>query len=401
MPAVALSCRLIVAAVMAVPLCLALAPAAGASSIAFVRDGDVFLATPDGAREHRVTTGGGFSEVTQADDGTIVADRSGALHRMDAQGRELNPAFTPTGVPLGIKLSPDGTKVAYWNSGGVRFTDSGQHNAGYANVSGTNPNWLSNERVAYPSNSCFYTTGTAQGTGDTWFCDSDTADDGTTWILYAFDVTRAGDRLAVARQLYSGGDWQLRYYAMNGPPPAEPTAKCNLGTGGAEPLSPSWAPDGSALAYEQPDGVHVQPTPDLETCADPGGEFTIAGGRSPDWGPADVPIAGPGRGGEGPLQVATTPRGQKIRTALKKGVKLRVVCSVACDASGVLRYKRKVVARGSRALSSGRGTMVLKFTARGKKAIKRLRKVKLGLALSAVDDQGAANTATGSVTLRR
>jgi hypothetical protein len=51
----------------AVALCaLAIAaPAANADSIAYVRDGNVFLTTPDGARQFQVTFDGGYSDVSR------------------------------------------------------------------------------------------------------------------------------------------------------------------------------------------------------------------------------------------------------------------------------------------------------------------------------------------------
>ncbi len=49
------------------------APAASADSIAYIKDGDVWLATPDGSRQQQVTKTGTYSYVSQADDGTMAA----------------------------------------------------------------------------------------------------------------------------------------------------------------------------------------------------------------------------------------------------------------------------------------------------------------------------------------
>ena len=51
---------------------VAAAPAA-ADSIAYVQAGDVWLTTPDGARQVQVTRSGIYSYVSQADDGTMIA----------------------------------------------------------------------------------------------------------------------------------------------------------------------------------------------------------------------------------------------------------------------------------------------------------------------------------------
>ena len=48
---------------------------AAADSILFVRDGNVWISTPDGSTERPLTAGGGFSSPSMADDGTIVALR--------------------------------------------------------------------------------------------------------------------------------------------------------------------------------------------------------------------------------------------------------------------------------------------------------------------------------------
>src|SRR4051794_13989064 len=55
------------AAAAALAVLAAGAPAAYADSIAYVKDGNVWLSTPDGARRFQVTTRGGYSDVSQAD----------------------------------------------------------------------------------------------------------------------------------------------------------------------------------------------------------------------------------------------------------------------------------------------------------------------------------------------
>ena len=45
------------------------------------------------------------------------------------------------------------------------------------------------------------------------------------------------------------------------------------------------------IAWELPDGIVVKPVYDLSACAQPTGGFSIAGAKSPDRGPADVPGA--------------------------------------------------------------------------------------------------------------
>jgi hypothetical protein len=112
-----------VAAVAAVAV-LARAPAAFADSIAYVKDGNVWLSTPDGARQYQVTSTGGYSDVSQADDGTMIALNGVRLHKLARDGRVLANFDTPVSDtrpapsktfygPYDPAISPDGTKVAY------------------------------------------------------------------------------------------------------------------------------------------------------------------------------------------------------------------------------------------------------------------------------------------------
>ena len=61
------------AAAAAAATLAAAAPAAHADSISYIKDGNVHLTTPDGARDHQVTYAGGYAYASQADDGRILA----------------------------------------------------------------------------------------------------------------------------------------------------------------------------------------------------------------------------------------------------------------------------------------------------------------------------------------
>ncbi len=115
---------LVATLVVAVVLALAFPAFASADSVAFVRGGDVHLATGDFTREYRVTYTGGYSDVTQADDGTMVALTGVRLHRLDRAGNVLADFDTPVSDtrpapsktfygPYDPAISPDGTKLAY------------------------------------------------------------------------------------------------------------------------------------------------------------------------------------------------------------------------------------------------------------------------------------------------
>ena len=115
------------AALVALVLLAAPAPAV-ASSIVLVRDGDVWLATPDGGFERRLTVGGGYDSPSMADDGTIVALNRGSFVRLRGDGAVIGAPMRAVGGdwivargPFDARVSPDGLRIAYWFTGRRRF----------------------------------------------------------------------------------------------------------------------------------------------------------------------------------------------------------------------------------------------------------------------------------------
>jgi predicted lipoprotein with Yx(FWY)xxD motif len=88
--------RALAGVLAAAALAFAAAPA-GASSIVYVKDGNVWLTDADGAKQYQVTFDGGYTSPSQADDGTIVAWRAKQHVRMDRSGRQLNPPVDSIG----------------------------------------------------------------------------------------------------------------------------------------------------------------------------------------------------------------------------------------------------------------------------------------------------------------
>src|SRR5689334_21962565 len=99
---------------------MALVPAvAAADSIVFIKDGNVWIAAPDGSKASQLTTDGGYESPSEADDGTIMAGRKMVvdgrnvrrIYRMDTRGKLLNaPVKTfaddaPYIGPLGPAIS--------------------------------------------------------------------------------------------------------------------------------------------------------------------------------------------------------------------------------------------------------------------------------------------------------
>jgi len=81
------------------------APAASADSIAYVKNGDIWLSTSDGSRQYRVTTTGGYSDVSQADNGTMIGLHGVRLHRLDRQGRVLATSTRRSATPAPLPPS--------------------------------------------------------------------------------------------------------------------------------------------------------------------------------------------------------------------------------------------------------------------------------------------------------
>src|SRR3954452_1242229 len=106
---------------------------APASSIALIENDNVWLVSPDGSRQRAVTTDGTPADPyrfpSQADDGTILAEIDDAFVRLRPDGTRVGAPVPAVGTdarhsgnvtvmagPAGPKISPDGTRVAYWIS---------------------------------------------------------------------------------------------------------------------------------------------------------------------------------------------------------------------------------------------------------------------------------------------
>ena len=115
--------RIAGAAAALVALALGAPAVAQADSIAYIKAGNVFLATTDGAREYQVTFDGGYSTVSQADSGRMVALRGDHIRHLERDGRVIADIATPVSTttdptmqfkgPFDPAISPDGTRVAY------------------------------------------------------------------------------------------------------------------------------------------------------------------------------------------------------------------------------------------------------------------------------------------------
>lgn len=345
-------------------LALAAAPAAHADSIAYVKNGDVWLSTGDGSRQFQVTSRGGYTDVTQADDGTLVALNGVRLQKLSRTGDVLADFATPVSDtrpagsrtfygPFDIAISPNGQKVAYdWyymtqsqnpgclppqcvttiNEGGTGYSRTDRatdwDEPGFAKHSGwRNPAWVDDattilsDPTHVPNDDVVVDVPEGRGQNGFlvkgWF--SDTA--GGNPHTSGGEVSRDRAKAAFATganddhlTLYRIGTFPTTFRDGEADAGARPEICYRYGAkAGARFGTPTFAPDGTQVAVATGDGIEVATVPSFAGgCTTDGASaatrMLIPGGTNPDWGPADVPPARTGGSGT-PATPGGTPAG--------------------------------------------------------------------------------------------
>lgn len=386
------------------------APAvAQADSIAYIKAGNVFLATTDGAREYQVTFDGGYSTVSQADSGRMVALRGDHIVHLERDGRVIADILTPVSTstdptmqfkgPFDPAISPDGTRVAYsyyWQYTGydpycnpsnncyvkrlyhgTAFTDPNRLTAwdepGFKRRSGwIDAAWVDNSTVLLsdpyimPNEDTVLWNPSDENSLQRWFEDYE-------YHGKLKEATMSRDKSALAA---IGDDGKVLSIAraVGGFYPNYPTrcAKAPAEVEGEKLTKPQFNADASRVFWASSvDGIHTAALPkftatDCGLFQDPG-KLLVPGGTYPSWGPADVPPArpapqGPGGGGGGgggkpaPGQQTGQPSPDagkaklgvtkiKLAAALKKGIRVNLKGAKAGKHTLVAKLGKTTVAK--------------------------------------------------------
>lgn len=392
-------------ALVALALVAAVLPSsAGAASVAYVDQGEVWLSSLDGTQKVRlaapVVNGSGDTEnwldVAQSDGGRIVAVRNKPgrmssfswfkIWEPDGSSTVEGPLNAPSGwttyaYPLGFDITADGKHLVYgYSNGGSCCPITFGFGTYVRNAVAASPDpkvtpnktrptlvgsrMVAVEQASSPSVVQVQNPSTANPYADDFTPWLDTS--GTGYDLNAVDLSADGRLLAIGLETWDGGTQtvgRIGVIATQGldQPPAFPAAvDCYVPTTGVA-KDPSLAPDGATLAWSDGGGVKVAGTPTTidDPCVMRGATVTLSPtGAFPSIGGANVatflpagPPAGPGDpggpGGPGPSDpaapVASVPATLKAKAlAAAKGVGVKVTVAGAGEVAikGTVPAKR-------------------------------------------------------------
>jgi len=405
-----------------------LAAPAAADSLVYTKDGNVWTAGADGSSQAQLTRDGSpqtpYGTPSQADDGTVLAVRGSRFVKLDRSGRQTGtfgsvltdkPDVINAYGPWDAKLSPDGSKVAYWlgiiggwtdYSDGTYYVDPQsavvyQSAADGRQLGSTmfyeQPSWtadsqhllLFDELNGGVPQVVRAGVGANHNDAQGWFHDLDTFAPGPEgWHpIGAGELSRDGGKLALLRAPTNAGNGgsargkgnRVTLYTVGGFDRAPQAMVCGFTEDhGGELGPPTWSPDGGQLAWAAPDGIHVGTLGNPASCDGWSEKLVIPGGNEPDWGPAAPGSGPPASGGEGPKAggaIAVKSRARISRAALRRrGLVVRVTCPAACRVDAKLRLRKRVVGR-AKAKRASAGEVKLRVRAR--RPVRRGAKLRL------------------------
>ncbi len=323
---------LIAVLLLAAAATLATAATAGASSIVFIKKGDVWAAKANGTGQRAITTNGTpanpYRSPSASNAGVITAVRGRRdVHFLNRRGVALRKARDISGGPtppfdpviLDHAISPDGRRLAstLWLTSRfatprpgeptgtdygttVWYTRAGDGKLQGTTDSGQSATWSTATRpivfapYVYHSPDAYIVDLATPNSPTGWFQDRVTVDvldpsDGEP--LDDGELTRAQDKLALVRgpnTTASSLPTMVRVYAVAGLA-ARPTERCDLRAAPNSRIeSPTWSPDGARLAWGERDGVWASPIAAGAGDCGAAPKLLIRGGSQPDWTPANL-----------------------------------------------------------------------------------------------------------------
>jgi hypothetical protein len=317
---------------VAVATTLAGVAGAHASSIVYIKGGDVWLAKSNGKSQRAITKNGTrgnpYRSPAYSNKGVITAVRGRRdIYFFNRRGKQVRKKRNISAGPLlpfdpviiDHAISPDGRRLAstLWMTTRVETPKPGEPTGTdygttiwYTNAKsgklleagttdgGQSVSWITNSRPlvwapnVFLSPDAYLVDLSAPNSPTGWFqdnmaggiVDGEPLDDG--------ELTRAQDKLAAVRgpnTTASSAPTMLRIYAVSSLS-APPAVRCDLQAAPNSRIeSPSWSPDGKSLAWGQGGGIWVSPIAAGTGDCGAAPKRLIAGGSEPDWGPADAP----------------------------------------------------------------------------------------------------------------
>ena len=294
---------LLVAATQAAP--------AAADSLVFIKDHDVWLSSPDGSGQYRVTTDGTatnpYRSPSQTDDGVIVTMRdkpNGApllMLRQNGESIGSIPVGAVQAGPMDPHVAPDGRHVAFgivraayvngWLETAtdvrtVRVADGAE--VGQTGTRASTPSWLdANTVLAGRGPVAEYDTTDLTSTG--WWSDYDH------YSLFEHGEDLRDGEYAAGRVVFVRGEGDgktMQVYRAGRGTSASPVPTCTFsdptpGPLGRRYVDPTFSPDGTRMAWQEGDGIWTVSHPNVDDCAITP-VLTIPGASEPDWSPAAV-----------------------------------------------------------------------------------------------------------------
>ena len=312
---------------------LSAAASARASSIVYIKRGDVWLAKSNGKGQRAITRNGTrgnpYRSPAYSDNGVITAVRGRRdIYFFNRRGRQIRRKRDLSGGPtppfdaviIDHSISPNGrrlgstlwitTRAAAPRPGEPTGTDYGT-SVWYSRANdgrlqgrtddGQNVTWATNRRpivfapYVYHSADAYIVNLGNPNFPSQWFQDRATVnvlDPSDGEPLNDGELTRAQDKIAVVRgpsTTASPAPTMVRVYAVSSLS-ARPSERCDLRAGPNKRIeSPSWSPDGRRLAWGEGSGIWTSPIAGGTGDCAAAPKRLIAGGSQPDWGPANVP----------------------------------------------------------------------------------------------------------------